>query len=703
MNILQLLPQMNVGGVETGTLDLSKYLVKKGHRCVVASGGGLLTFELENHSVKHYELPIGVKNPFLWHSLIKKIVKIIKDEQIQIVHARSRVPAIIGYIAARKTGVEFITTCHGYYSYHPGSFIMTLGKRVIVPSTFMGRYIIETFNVPPDRVRLVHRGVDIERFPYFPLTDYPKTKSFKVAMIGRITPLKGHKDFLQGLKIVVQNFKNLKYQTLSCNDIEGIIVGDAPEGKPYKRELEEISKQLSISNNVHFICSQYNISDIMQKIDALVLASRRPEAFGRVIIEAQASGVPVIAVHSGGVLDIVENEKTGLIIPSEDPTAMAEAIIKLIKNPDIAKQISINARKNVEQRFTLEHMAENTIKVYEEVLKEKRILILKLSALGDVLLSIPSIRALRENLPHARIDVLVDKRYVDVFQRCPYINNCLVWDTRKPKIKNLMEIVQKIKPQCYDMSIDFQNNKTTHIISFLSFIGSRYGYKRGWGRVLLNKGITFKPSNSGPIEHQWEILKQIGIIPKYDALEFWTTNYDEEFADMILKDAWLTEGQILFGISAWASSDWKTKIWKIENYAELANRLGKEFNGRVLITGTKDREKDARLLAGLIQTKPINLVGKTTVSRLAAIFKKCKVVVTVDSASMHLASAVGVPTIAIFGPTNPRWHIVNKNISVLQSDIKCINCYRKKCKNIKCMQGVTVPMVMEEVKKVMGQ
>ncbi len=161
MNILQILPELNVGGVETGTLDLAKYLVRSKHKAVVVSNGGELVKELESLGGIHYQLPVHRKSIFTIIKMIPRLVGIIKKEEIDIVHARSRVPAWIAYFATRKTLTTFITTCHGYYKKHPFSHVMGWAKRVIVSSNIIARHMIDDFGVPYERIRLVPRGVDL--------------------------------------------------------------------------------------------------------------------------------------------------------------------------------------------------------------------------------------------------------------------------------------------------------------------------------------------------------------------------------------------------------------------------------------------------------------------------------------------------------------------------------------------------------------
>ena len=205
MNILQILPKLDVGGVETGTIDLSKELIKRGHKVIVVSGGGKLVNNLIEMNVRHIELPVHKKSPFTIASSIKQLETIIKEERVDIVHSRSRVPNIIAFFASRHTGAKFITTAHGYYSNHFISRVTGWARFVIVASSVIGRHMIEDFGVPHERVRLIPRGVDLDKFK-FNAPDNSSKSEYRIGVIGRVTPIKGHGFFLQAIARVVRLF-----------------------------------------------------------------------------------------------------------------------------------------------------------------------------------------------------------------------------------------------------------------------------------------------------------------------------------------------------------------------------------------------------------------------------------------------------------------------------------------------------------------
>jgi len=366
MNILQILPELNVGGVETGTVDLAKYLVAQGHKSVVVSNGGTMVAQLQSDGSKHYTLPVHQKNLFTMISCITKLVVIIHKEKIDIVHARSRVPAWIAFFACRRTEAHFLTTCHGYYSSHLFSQVMGWGKMVIAISEVVGRHMVRDFKTPAENIRVIARSVEVEKFdlPRAPKTD---KKAFTVVMVGRITPLKGHPYFLKAMARVIHQIPSVKVQ----------IIGDAPSKKqPYKDELVLLTKRLGISGQVEFLGNRQDIPQLLNKADCLVLSTITQEAFGRVIIEAQAAGVPVVATKVGGVTEIIEHEKTGLLVMPKDIEAMSDAVLRILQDHRFSANLVIEAKKKIEARYTLKHMFDATITAYKELMHATRILII---------------------------------------------------------------------------------------------------------------------------------------------------------------------------------------------------------------------------------------------------------------------------------------------------------------------------------------
>ncbi len=691
MNILQILPELNVGGVETGTIDLSKYLVSRGHKVIVVSNGGELVKDLEKINVVHYKLPVNKKSLFSVIKMIKALSRIIKKEGIQIVHARSRVPAWISFFACRKTGAAFITTCHGHYSKHFLSRVMGWPKLVICPSQVIARHMIESFSVPHERIKVIARSVDLERFVFKGYAEKQKNE-FIVGIVARITPLKGHAYFLKAMAKVVRSLPFMKIW----------IIGSAPESKQsYKEELEVLVKRLGLSNYVQFLGSRKDVPDLVAKMHVLVLSTVTEEAFGRVILEAQAVGTPVVATRVGGVIDIIEDRFNGILVPAKDSEAMAEAIIEVLKDAGLTEKLIENGRRRVEERFTLELMSEKTLKVYEELSSVPNILIIKISSLGDVILATPSLRAIRNKFPGAKIYCLVGKDSRQAIERSPYLDGIIVCDFKEKDkgLKGLLGVAKELRRYCFDMVVDLQNSRKSHLLSFLSMAPKRFGYDNGKFSFLLNNRIKENPLVLAPVEHQFRTLELLGINTTDTRLEIWPSEEDEERINNIFQTEWLSSSEIFVGINLAASSRWLTKCWPIKNIAGLCDMLS-EKNIRPVITGLEQDLPLSEELSKLTKSRPLNLVGKTTILQLACLIKRCAVFVSADSAPLHVAAAAGVPIVALFGPTSPERHMPPaKKFSVIKHDIHCSPCYRPQCRNIICMETISAKEVFGAVEE----
>ncbi|MDD5618270.1 MAG: glycosyltransferase family 4 protein, partial [Candidatus Omnitrophica bacterium] len=301
MKILLLSAALNSGGVETGTIDLSKSLKMLGQEVIVVSSGGKLVEELRKSGIKHIRLPVHKKSIFTLLQ-IPVLRKIIQDENIDIVHAQSRMPAWIAYFACKKTNATFVTSCHGYYSKHFFSKVMGYGKKAIVISRIIGKHMVEGFGVNKEKTSLVYRGVDLSKYNYQP-DKYKKPRdTFKIVNIARITPIKGQEDFVRAISVVVKRKPN----------IEAWLVGGVDKGKGhYARKLHELVEELGLQDTVKFLGERGDIASILKESDILVLSTRVPEAFGRVIIEAGAMGVAVCAPDIGGVGEIIQDGRNG--------------------------------------------------------------------------------------------------------------------------------------------------------------------------------------------------------------------------------------------------------------------------------------------------------------------------------------------------------------------------------------------------------
>ncbi|MBI2166828.1 MAG: glycosyltransferase [Candidatus Omnitrophica bacterium] len=693
MKILQILPRLELGGVERGVADLVRALKGRGEESVVVSAGGALAQELQKEGIPHYSLPVDRKSLFSLF-LVPRLVEIIQKERVDVVHARSRVPAWIVWLASRKAGVPLVTTCHGYYSNHFLSRVMGWGKRVIVPSEVMARHMIDDFGVPPDRIVLIPRGVDLSRFTFHSEKYLKTTKVFRILNVGRFSPIKGQVEFLRAVH-------RLRERGLP---VEAWLVGSEGEGKTkYTREIERTVVRLGLERNVKMLGTRRDIPELLREADLLVLSSLVPESFGRVLIEAGAVGTACVATRLGGVVDIIEDGKEGLLVPPGDEDALADAMERLLTHRDEAGRMAQALRKKVETQFTLDQMTEKTLEVYHEVRGEKRILVIKIGALGDVILAVPSLRMIRKKFPSARLSVLVDERYSAVLAGCPYLNEILLFNRSKSRSWIwLARFAKRLRREAFDLAIDFQNTKRTHLLALLAGIPERHGFSRGiFGRLLTHPDFTFTEMDS-PIRHQFRLLSRLGINQMEERLELWPDPASEALVTQWFGEKKFSENGKWVGLVIGSSPRWPTKRWPIESFRALARRLTKELDSKVVLIGSPE---DRPLVEGfdLDSDAVLDLVGKSSLRDLVSVIRRLGVLVTGDTAPLHIASALGTRRVALFGPTDPRRHLVpSPQTTLFVKRLPCQPCYKGVCQNpefLACLKRIEVDEVFEATKK----
>ena len=311
MRIVQLLPELNEGGVERGTVELSRELVKLGHESIVISAGGKLSKQIEQEGAKHIVFDVCSKNPLTIFSRMRKLSKLFKELKPDILHARSRVPAWLTYLANKKLRFPFVTTVHGFNSVNFYSAVMVKGERVICVSGAIKSHIQKHYHIDEKKITVIPRGIDLEKFnPKHTdsvFTDIFKTKhrlreKMIVSTVGRITQLKDLETFIRALAVLKNTTPN----------IVGLIVGGVREDKQnYFESLQALIKELGLEEHIIFTGSQSHVAEIYALSDVVVSSSKKPESFGRSVAEALALNTPVVATGHGGVLDIVRDGVNG--------------------------------------------------------------------------------------------------------------------------------------------------------------------------------------------------------------------------------------------------------------------------------------------------------------------------------------------------------------------------------------------------------
>jgi glycosyltransferase involved in cell wall biosynthesis len=362
VRIVQLLPALNEGGIERGTVELNREFVARGVESNVISAGGRLVSQIEKNGGRHITLGVRSKNPLSVPFRVLQLRRTLRALQPSIVHARSRVPAWLSVFANRSLRLPFVTTVHGLNSVNAYSRVMTSGERVICVSEVVAAYIQEHYQTPPESVRVIQRGVDLQAFDparvdmnfVHDFCARHKLAGRKIVLsVGRVTWLKDYESFIDAIGIVRQ----------SRSDVVGVIVGGvAPDKKRYFEELKARVASRGLNQHMVFAGSQSQMPEIYSLADVLVNASLKMGNVGRTVAEGLAMNTPVLATTEKGLNNLVRDGVNGFIINTRDAADLAG---KMARALELSRA---DIRSTVPHEFTLDAMVENTLAVYGEVL-----------------------------------------------------------------------------------------------------------------------------------------------------------------------------------------------------------------------------------------------------------------------------------------------------------------------------------------------
>ena len=379
LKVLQVIPRLGYGGAETGCYDIAHYLPENNVKSyLITSGGELLKF-IDRKKVKVIRLPVQSKNPILiiLNSLIISLIILISG--INIVHARSRAPAWSCYLACLITRRNFVTTFHGTYNFTNNlkkfyNSIMLRSKLTIAGSNFIFNHINENYSKYLNRkkkLRVIFRGINVDYFSQKNISILKQEKikqewellpnKFIILMPGRLTYWKGQEKFIESLNILVEDYNNFNFQA--------VVLGSDQGRKVYKKKLINLVQRYRLGQKIKFIDHCKEMPLAYSLADVVVSASTEPEAFGRVSVEAQAMGKPIIASDLGGSKETILKGKSGFLYKHDDPRQLAKALNNVIElDQDALNSIGNEGRKNVTKKFDVEAMCDSTLREYKKLL-----------------------------------------------------------------------------------------------------------------------------------------------------------------------------------------------------------------------------------------------------------------------------------------------------------------------------------------------
>ena len=362
MRIVQVIPELNEGGVERGVVELNREFVKKGIESFVISAGGKLENQINIDGGNHVKFDVCSKNIFTAFPRVKGLQKILKEIKPDIIHVRSRVPAWLVYFANKSLNIKVVSTVHGFNSVGFYSSIMQKSDAVICVSNSIKEYIQKHYKTSENKITVIPRGIDLELFNPKNIDEtfienfkkeFNLKDKFIVSSVGRVTQLKDYETFIKAILLVKKEIPN----------IVGLIVGGVRSDKEdYLNSLKSLIKELSLEDNIIFTGSQSKIEQIYTLSDVVISSSKKPESFGRAVAEAICMNKPVIATNHGGVKDIIIENENGFFFEVGNDQELANNILK-------SKKLSFDGYDYISNNFSLENMLDKTIEVYTIVRK----------------------------------------------------------------------------------------------------------------------------------------------------------------------------------------------------------------------------------------------------------------------------------------------------------------------------------------------
>ena len=380
INVLQVIPKLGYGGAETGCYDIAHYLAEQNCNSYIATSGGELLKFVKKNKVGVIKLPVHSKNPLLiiLNTILISIFILIK--KINIVHARSRAPAWSCYLACILTNRIFVTTFHGTYNFKNRikkfyNSVMLRSKLTIAGSNFIFNHVNENYKEylsKKKKLRVIFRGINIDYFNQKNISILKQERlkkdwglsenKFTILMPGRLTYWKGQVKFIEALNILIEDYDKTNFQA--------VLLGSDQGRKVYTKKLISLIERYSLGKKIKFINHCKEMPLAYSLADVVVSASIEPEAFGRVAVEAQAMGKPIIASNLGGSKETILNKKTGFLYKFEDPRELAKILNTVIQlNHDELKYMGNEGRKNVAKKFDVEIMCESNLREYKKLLK----------------------------------------------------------------------------------------------------------------------------------------------------------------------------------------------------------------------------------------------------------------------------------------------------------------------------------------------
>ncbi len=361
----------------------------------------------------------------------------------------------------------------------------------------------------------------------------------------------------------------------------------------------------------------------------------------------------------------------------------------------------------------MQEIGERAVEINLDKNKIKRILIIKIAAIGDLLLITPAVRAIKKSFPQARITLLVGTWSRQIIEGNPNIDEIIeVPDEIFFRIRpfSLLSLIWKIRKEHFDMVFVWHRSMAFRFFSWLLRIKRRVGFSRNKNGSFLTHYVEENPEIHEILEYQ-STLKPLGIESSEIDMDLVLSDVDQKFADDLWKEHGISDKDLTISIAPAGAKNPKEivplKHWLKEYYAEVSDVLIHKKNAKVIFVGNKDDSAVINEILSRMKGKAIDLSGKTNLKQAAAVIKRCSLFIGNDSAPMHIAAALKTPVVSLFGPTNPRELApLDYNHKYLFAEVECSPCYRNgrfpNCKTKNCMKEIKPAEVSKTVDEILN-
>ncbi len=654
LTILQVLSWLNYGGVETYTIRLARALQQQGHRVLVASHGGQLVPELEASGIEHFHVNFagGRMGPG-----VLAIRRLLEREHVDIVNAHNWRAGVVSYLACRRAGVPYVLTIHGTRSPVNRYTVFYWSRRVAVVSDASWRNLVAGFGLPPHRVVKTIIGVDTDRFrPSDPDPELERELGLqpgahRVVHVSRFSHSKA-----PVAQAAIQAVEELEK---TVPDVELVLVGQGPEEQAVARAAQRMNERLG-RQAVFALGGRSDIPRILS-LGSVAIGT------ASVTLEAMACGLPVVAAGKGGYFGIVRPENLARAEAScfadheavgrVSPERLREDMELLLSDPEEARRLGEFGRATAESRYGVSRLTREVEALYREELCDcssvKRVLVFHLNQIGDLMFTLPALKALREAYPEAHITSVLRPHLAGLVSESGFVDEIL--HRPSPAMQAAVGLGLKLRESRPDMAVAFSQSATMALCARLSGARHRVGYVDSELAGFLTHRIQVRGIPCP--EKVMRLVRGLGLhASKTDYVGLARLSQEDwEYGDGLLAEQELEGDGPLIALAPGESSNKPYKSWTAEGFMEVAVRLAHDDAARLVVVGAEaDRELGHEIIGPIGPRQSCNLAGRTTPGQLAAVLARCDLLIGIDSGPMHVAAAMGRPVVALFGPTDPR-------------------------------------------------